>query len=61
MNIVDESLGAAIDSILEIMSNCKRRLTNRAMLRNLTPLAPILPNVTRGLVFSYIETIFTDT
>eukprot|EP00171_Calliarthron_tuberculosum_P023569 IDg23569t1 len=44
---VDKSLERTVTSVHETMSNCKRRLTNRAMLRNLTDLSPVLPNATR--------------
>eukprot|EP00171_Calliarthron_tuberculosum_P002931 IDg2931t1 len=43
----DASLARTIDSIHETMTNCKRRLKNRAMLRNLTHLAPVTYNETR--------------
>eukprot|EP00171_Calliarthron_tuberculosum_P012024 IDg12024t1 len=40
-------LANTIDKVHETMMNCKRRMTNRAMLRNLTQLAPIIHNETR--------------
>eukprot|EP00171_Calliarthron_tuberculosum_P003774 IDg3774t1 len=43
----DKDLATTVESIHETMSNCRRRLTNRAMLRNLTELSPLIPNETR--------------
>eukprot|EP00171_Calliarthron_tuberculosum_P003890 IDg3890t1 len=43
----DASLENTIKSVQETMTTCKRRLTNRAILRNLTDLAPVSPNQTR--------------
>lgn len=40
-------LNRTVDSIHQTMANCRRRLRNRAMLRNLTELTPITPNATR--------------
>eukprot|EP00171_Calliarthron_tuberculosum_P005080 IDg5080t1 len=54
MIAVDNSLQRTIDSILTTMTNCKRRLTNRAMLRNLTHLNPITPNATRWSGMSHM-------
>lgn len=43
----DKDLATTVESIHETMSNCRRRLTNRAMIRNLTELSPLIPNETR--------------
>lgn len=43
----DNSLKRAIDSVHNTMLQCKRRLTNRSRLRNLTDLSPVVPNATR--------------
>ena len=43
----DPVLSSTIDDIHETMLNCRGKLRNRAMLRNLTPLAPVLHNKTR--------------
>ena len=44
---MDKTLENIIDSVHATMLNCKRRLTHRAMLKNLTDLAPLTPNETR--------------
>lgn len=49
MVTADPVLTETIASIHETMSNCRRKLKNRAMLRNLTTLSPILHNKTRWL------------
>ena len=43
----DRILSTTIDSIHSTMLNCKQKLKNRDMLRNLTALSPILHNKTR--------------
>eukprot|EP00171_Calliarthron_tuberculosum_P001491 IDg1491t1 len=43
----DKALSDLIDSIHATMSSCHRKLRDRAMLRNLTSLAPVLHNKTR--------------
>lgn len=40
-------LKSTIDSIHQTISDCKRHLRNRAILRNLTLLSPVLMNETR--------------
>lgn len=40
-------LRSTIDSVQQTMSDCKRRLRNRAILRNLTRFTPVLMNETR--------------
>lgn len=43
----DQRLKKCIESLHDTMMDCRSRLKNRAMLRNLTSLAPIVENGTR--------------
>lgn len=58
MMVVDSTLQRTVDSIHTTMTNCKRRLANRAMLRNLTHLNPITPNATQWSGMSHMLTRF---
>eukprot|EP00171_Calliarthron_tuberculosum_P002370 IDg2370t1 len=44
---LDGSLSSTIDSIHDTMKSCKTKLKNRALLRNISHLNPVLHNVTR--------------
>ncbi len=43
----DDVLSRTLDSVQKSMHECRTKLKNRALLRNITHLAPILPNETR--------------
>lgn len=41
------ALHRSLEKVHDTMSDCKRRITNRSMLRNLTDLSPVIANATR--------------
>ncbi len=58
--MIKSALSSTIDTVHDVMRSCKRKLRNRALLRNLSTLSPVLNNETRWSSTYHMTERFND-